>query len=822
MLFVEYLKLGLARIFTRPQISIPLVISLGMTMCALIVTFSVYKNIYDSAKKIPIDIDNIYAISAHIKLGGGAHVPIFDNATFSDFVSKFTHYGTWAGFTANFGEIKVGRTAIKVTRFKGSENVFKLLGLDISQDDQYLKERSGDKVWVTRNLGDLLGSENLNSVGAKIIVDGNERIIAGFIDSIGSIETISNIPNINKEQIWTIESSFNQPVEGVHAVGEGHSVVLLEPKRLGYLPSLTELRIWHKEYLSSVSNTPRGAAFSSWLGRQPVQFELQGLRDYLFGFNKGISFIFVVSVFGLIFVTVINLSNIFLSYYQVRAKEYAIHLCNGSSIFSLLLLSIAENSPTFLLAYLFGLIGSGYIVSDLSNIAGSFMPLTSSVEISFFVVFCSFIIFLLLVVIFSSMIFVYAGYNSLQKSLSTSSKSTRNQLSLPLANSLMTLQLVISVCMLTGLMSIGEFLYESAFDDSGFDIEDEYQVSFNQVNVQNHEQNVKISTSMRESIKKAIESKIHGSRVVYFGGGPMHSINSARYNQFKAIHNVDYVGTYRVVHANDIFFDDFNIEFTAGFSNFHLGDSSSGANCVINEEMKRIMFSKNKSTNIIGEEFTLENDRSCIVTGVIKNTLGMPGDKDSKYNPVIYLSEGSLTNDFQLTLDYGVKATLSSEEISAALSRRFPFEVSRVIKLKDFYESMRGVKKGNFLVTLSFILLTSLLSLLGMVGLTLMVINSKIYELSIRRIYGASERHIIGVGVFDIIKVLIVGMILGTLASIILYTNIQKSLDILPAFNWVSISISYLIFFVFVILIVILSSRVVLNKNLMMVTNQHD
>lgn|GEM_PF-4419065 len=821
MLLLEYLKLGLQRIIFRPQMSLPLIISLGLSLCVFITFFSIHKNISDNTAKIPINLEGVFALTANATISGNAKLALFDKPTFLKFSSDFSQYGDWAALTVAMGEVQAGEARIDVTSFTATDNIFEVIDFPIMANAHELNTSAAEGVWINTELRDALGARRYSDKGSVISLNNQPMHVAGTLISLGKIETVSDIPNIEGNQAWKIETTQaqNEPTKS-NDIGSGYSVILLKPNSGGGHPSFAEIEQWYNDYLAKADSDPARAAFNGWLSQQRLEFKSQTLRNYLLGMDNKVTLLFVSALIGLVLVTIINLSNIFLSYYHIRSKEYSIHLCLGASRFKIFLLSLAENAPTFLIAYLLGLLGAGLVVSNLTNFATNFVPMISTVSIDGATIAVSFLAILAQALIYSGLIFVYLDVKNTHRNLAASGKGSKKQVNVPLANGLMTVQLLISIFMLTGLFSISTILYNSAFEDPGYKLGDAYQLYFKPNDTTANNTTLDLSPTDRKAITQDLENAMPDINVIYFGGGPMHWLGGTGIRPFGAIHQTTQSGNFRVAPASNTFFERFHIEFVAGYSNFDAEHASVGSTCVINQEMKNIMYSKKLLTDVIGQQFPIDTNNKCLITGIVKNTLGLPGNSDSMHSPIVYAN--GLLNANYITLDYLGEQRLTVQDINEILSEKYQVSIIRVTQLKKIFNSMRNAKQANFVAVLSVIGLTALLSILGVIGLTLIVVNSRLYELAIRRIYGATEKEILLTASTDTLKVVSLGMLAGGLIAVIFFTALQKTIDILPQFEWKITSASYCVFFIVVFIVIMYASRSVLKKQVMSLVVQSE
>jgi ABC-type antimicrobial peptide transport system permease subunit len=92
-------------------------------------------------------------------------------------------------------------------------------------------------------------------------------------------------------------------------------------------------------------------------------------------------------------------------------------------------------------------------------------------------------------------------------------------------------------------------------------------------------------------------------------------------------------------------------------------------------------------------------------------------------------------------------------------------------------------------IVLTMTALTLLLAAIGVAGLTQMTTNHRKYELAVRMATGAKQLKLVNFILKDALWMLIIGLGLGFVISVFSYEQLQNHLEMLPAFNWVAMSV---------------------------------
>jgi ABC-type antimicrobial peptide transport system permease subunit len=85
--------------------------------------------------------------------------------------------------------------------------------------------------------------------------------------------------------------------------------------------------------------------------------------------------------------------------------------------------------------------------------------------------------------------------------------------------------------------------------------------------------------------------------------------------------------------------------------------------------------------------------------------------------------------------------------------------------------------------------LTLLLAAIGVAGLTQMTTNHRKYELAVRMATGAKQLKLVNFILKDALWMLVIGLGLGFIISVASYEQLQNHLEMLPAFNWLAMTV---------------------------------
>jgi ABC-type antimicrobial peptide transport system permease subunit len=132
-----------------------------------------------------------------------------------------------------------------------------------------------------------------------------------------------------------------------------------------------------------------------------------------------------------------------------------------------------------------------------------------------------------------------------------------------------------------------------------------------------------------------------------------------------------------------------------------------------------------------------------------------------------------------------ITAAMLKNELKRQFPRLSNFTVQTV---NDVWDQQTLSQRISMWVVLTMTGLTLLLAAIGVAGLTQMTTNHRKYELAVRMATGAKQMKLVNFILKDALWMLIIGLGLGFAISVVSYEQLQKHLDMLPAFNWFAMS----------------------------------
>ena len=173
----------------------------------------------------------------------------------------------------------------------------------------------------------------------------------------------------------------------------------------------------------------------------------------------------------------LNLLNLFIAHYQARNKEFAIQLSLGSSLLKLRLLVLLENLPSFILATISGLLVTGWILKSLPHITNNNLPMINEIAVNNTTLAASFMIIVLLSILFSAFALIDINKQALATNLNSSGKGIQAQSNHWLSRTLMVIQLAVASLLLTASVMLASQSYDAVYRDLGFELGNHYEVS---------------------------------------------------------------------------------------------------------------------------------------------------------------------------------------------------------------------------------------------------------------------------------------------------------------------------------------------------------
>ncbi|WOH38029.1 FtsX-like permease family protein [Thalassotalea fonticola] len=788
---------GIARVFALPRLSLPLILTLGLTLGAVLSVTAISSTLlYQPLQGVPNEA-KLQTYEYRFKMSDTLSVSYWNMNRLAAFGQQFADLGEWAGISPTEQDVEINNGIYPTTRFEASDNILQVLGTRLLLGDDVSIAAPQKYVWISESLWQYAYAGAESVIGKQLNVNNQSFIIAGVIEDVMAIKSNEAIL---PQQVWFIKNLTTVATQEDNVGNISNEIDFLIVKSTNgeaVLPTIAQTDEWLNNYTTANVDSDNLQMFLNFLNNTNKDVIVAPYRSNMLGETEGLIIALFCASLGLLLMATLNLLNLFIAHYQSRTKEFSIQLSLGASLLKVRLLVLLENLPSFLLAATAGLLVTGWALKSLPLIAGDSLPMIDSIGLNGVTIATSFAIIVLLSILFSALALVDIDKKALANNLNSSGKGIQAQSNQWLSRVLMVLQLSIASMLLTASVMITLQSYQSVYQDLGYDIGNSYNVSLTIADeeyvakLQDYEQykQNEISTLLHD-VSTTIETNITDSKVIIADNGPLS--DSLRVQVFLNENNNNERVIFQVRSLSADFFSTFNIKMLAGSNLTQEQIDNDEERIVIDQNMATTMFPTLSNEEIIGKTIQISpvSDTPVrIITGIVANTISQTGIADPLGLPVVYSHRIDTGGTLQFTVMMPEGQRVTSEMIDSELKRKFPrLSNLQVMPVVEIWQQQTLNQRVSLWVVLTLTSLTLLLAAIGVAGLTQMTTNHRKYELAVRMATGAKQSRLVRFILKDALWMLVIGLGLGFIISVVGYQQIQQQLEMLPEFNWLAMT----------------------------------
>ena len=820
-LFKKSLYQGIIRVFSLPRLSVPLILTLGLTLGAVLSVISISSTLlYQPLQGIKNEA-SLQTFDYQFKMSETLSVSYWNMNRLADFSEQFGDLGEWAGVAPSEQDVVVNNTTFATTRYDASSNILSVLGSQLLLGDNVTIESTEKYVWISKSLWENAYAGVKSVIGKQITITNQNYIIAGVIEDVMAIKSNRSVL---PQQVWFIANLAKvktQPDSVGNISNDIETLILKSANGQAKLPSQAQVDAWLEDYVTRNVDGEQVQMFLDFMNSTKKIAKGNTYRSNMLGETEGLLIALFTAVIGLLLMATLNLLNLFIAHYQGRTKEFAIQISLGASLTKMRLLVLLENLPSFILAAMTGLLVTGWAIRSLPLIAGDSLPMIDAININSATILASIAIIFALSVLFSSLALVDIDKQALGNNLNSSGKGIQAQSNQWLSRVLMVLQLSIASVLLTASVMIAMQSYQAVYQDTGYDIGNSYEIG---ITVSDDEYITQLNTfdsygkseakQLLDGISNLIEQEVSNSQVIIPNYGPLS--DSLRVNAFR-----DEASGTRVIHQiktlGPEYFSTFKIPVLAGANVSQAQIDNDEDRIVIDENMAKTLFSNFSYQEIIGKTIQMSPDASTppsIVTGVVANTLSRTGITEEIGLPSVYSHRVRPGSTMQFTVMLPAGKTLTPATLENELKRQFPRLTNLTVQsLTDIWQRQTLNQRLSLWIVLAMTALTLFLAAIGVAGLTQMTTNHRKYELAVRMATGAKQAKLVNFILKDAVSMLVVGLGLGFIISVFGYQQVSQSLEMLPDFDWLAMASLDIALVIIVILSVIMPAWRVISSD---------
>lgn len=780
---------GIARIFTLPRLSIPLITSLGLTLGAVLCVVAIVSALLLKPLDGVRGENQLYTLEMNLIINNQMRIPYWDFKRLANLNEAFKDMGTWGGIRAARSNVTINDSNLAVTAYTASNNILEILGTNLIKGKDLNVENPTNLVWISNSLWQRQFSGLNSAIDSTIDINGQQYTIAGIIEDLVSIASEEPILN---EQVWFIKSLAIELKKAEDTVISGDLPYLLLRSKISALnlPTSDDLIQWQQDFIKSKTLSDQVQPYLNFINNLQQEAKIQSYRDTLLGDSSELMVILFIAVAGLLIMASLNLLNLFIAHYQGRTKEFGVQLSMGASVNRLKMLVFFENLPSMTIATITGLLTAGWIIRALPMIAGNNIPMIDKINLDFTVILSAIIIVILLNLLFSALCLVDINKKALMENLNSSGKGTKGQSNEWISKSLMVIQLSLASVLLTASVMLAFHSYQLVYQDLGYSYDNTREISM-WIDDEQWAEKLEDFESfhgseaqrLEEEISNMLTQEIANSELIIASDGPLTwrlSINIANLEN-----DPDQQKMFSYKRLTPGYFDNFNIPFIAGSDISQAMLNNQESVVVIDEVAAKTFFPDLSLEEVIDKELKLSETSSYRVIGIVSTIKSMTGREMTRQFPVVYRSDNNFMRRMTFLFNLSDDVKIDDLALQQKIQTRFPSITDvRSQTLEDLWQLQTLNQRTSLYMVIGMTMLTMVLAGIGVGGLTQMTTNHRKHELAIRMATGASQTRLLKLLFASTSWLLLIGLGLGFILSVFGYDSVKTYVDRLPEFNW--------------------------------------
>lgn len=759
MLYLQRLIFGLRRLFLQPALSVPMVLSLGLTLAAVLTVLSIYYALM--VRPLP-QVQAPEQLSVHttelrmdtMKLN------ILSKPLFLNFRQQMQSYGAWGYVVSQPNAVvQIDQLDHEVTLLDASAGTPEVLGVQLLLGESSAKADEHSGVWISETTWRQLYKGDTAVIGKTLSYKDQAYKIAGVYKDIVAIPTN---PAPGALQFWHFFDEKILQTADKNDFGLAGIAVLRGPQQ----PDEAALLQWRQQ---AEQDFPM---LTMLITRSSIRSVHQAYRAAILGDSAKLVWLLLAVTFTLLVIAVLNLTNLLLAHYQSRRQEFAVQLLTGCSGFKLKLLIAVENLALVVHALIFGVLVSLWLIKSLPLLAGYSLPMLSSIQLdsSILIILCGLAVILLL--LFSWPVQIPT---QLTDSLSSSGKGQLKQQKATLVNSLFVGQLVLSTIIICGSALLAYQGYREIYKDYGFERVNSYLIDTDPTNMKTYNPGPQEDKSSQQQYRQRNELLQQKIRQQWPEAIVMNSRQQAISSFFKLTRLTDEQSN-TVVNTNFAlvdkhYFAAYSIPLLYG-RNFNAEDSE--LQVIIDLPTARV-FSADDPSQMVGRRL---GDKQVI--GIVAPT------KSINKMPTAYFLSMPLSDQSQnlvVVLPDGAYLTVMAvKDALAELAVEYP--ELKVESMQQNWLSNTIQERTNFYLISVIAATALLLALLGIAGISQQQSRQKRYEIAVRMATGASQQQLLWFAAYRSGLLLLLGLLSGTALTLLIFNYLSGYFSLFSAMSW--------------------------------------
>ncbi|TLX48963.1 hypothetical protein C1E24_00190 [Pseudoalteromonas phenolica] len=798
-IYQRALKHGVQRLITKPRLALPVLITLSLTLAAVLTVVAMSSNLIFKPLPDIKDEQNIYHVDRQVQVSEDFKISIFNRHGAAEFAEYYKQFGEVATLHARANFVQVNDQNLAITKLTASNNFQTVIANTplLVGEMPSLSNQEG-AVWISESLWRNAFASSANVVGRQLELEGNQLLIRGVFADFRSFYSMDDIVSQQTWQFFDLASHLADTPS--NQFGGSNKLFIKTQNQVFTEEMLTQF--W--QHLFAKYETEL-ASYKGMLEQMGTSSKVELYRAHLMKDQNTLIVFLFISVSALLFMASLNLFNLFLSHYQQREQEFATHLCLGSPRKRLFIIAFLESLPLFLFSALIGLFACAWLIRALPIISGGNIEMLSLVNLDLVTVSMAIFIVLIINAVFSLSAIFQCDSTALNQHINTSNKGVNAGKMSPLTKALFIAQLSSAALIMTGTALLAEATYNKVNVDLGFTPGNTMMVKVDfegQGDPLPSEEQLRRAEEQRLhleilDIKAQLSSaaqnvqpqlKILDSQSEPFGSNMMISMN------FDEDTNEQITYMYKNIGADYV--DAFGLKLLAGRNITAEEQTSLAQVAIINEPLALQLSQDGTIESAIGKQIGTLQIIGVIADhfSLVSKGLGYP----TLMAPIINTANTGVYIMMQLPEGHTFK---QSELKTAMLSAHPKVKQLHFDSLASIWDKHIEQDRIRFYFISGLCVLTLLLAFVGSNAMAVGFSELKRFELAIRMATGATRVSLLKRTLQSITPLLLIAAGIAIALSSISYGVVQQNHSSLPALSWTALGL-----FGFALLAIVLSA----------------
>lgn len=759
MLYWQSFKVGLNRLFQLPAFCLPIILSLGLTLAAVLTALAIYHALL--IRPLP-QIQAPEQLSLHqpqLKMGSMT-VNIINKPMFLNFRNFMQAYGEWAYLAVHTQTmVQIAEQSHEFTMLEASAGTPELLGLSLLAGDssQFADDQSG--VWISESVWQRFYQSEQAIVGKMLTYQGQHYKIAGVYKDVTAVPAT---PSPSGLQFWRFFDGKAQLSADANSFGSSAKLILRGVQQ----PDEAALTKWRQQ---AEQQFP---VLSMLASQGAIENFQQDYRAAILGDSVKLIWLLLAVTFSALLIAALNLTNLLLAHYQRRQPEFAIQMLSGCTVVRLKLLVAIENLALIIPALLVGAIGSLWLIKSLPLWAGNNLPLLSSISLDYTVVLMLGALGVGLLGLFSIPV---AAPKQLTIAVNSSGKGLATQQSAWLVNSLFLGQLVLSTIIICGAALLAYQGYRQIYTDYGFELVNSYLVDSNPE--QEHTTSDLLSSTSADYLQYQQRNELLQQKILQHW--PEALVSNSRQQPIESSVTIGSLHdgqsniklSTQLALVDNAYFSIFGIKLLHG----SLFSADSASQQIIIDLPTAKAFSAANPAQLIGRQLNGKQ-----VVGIVA-----PVKSHNNMATSYYFSQTPAAQSQRLLVVLPKGQSLSVAALTAAFAELAPeYPKMTVQSLQQNWLDSTKQTRLHFYLILLITATCLLLAVLGIAGVSQQQSRQKRYELAIRLATGASQQQLLWFVSARSGLLLLLGLMLGAGLTMLIAHYLSGHFSLLKDLNW--------------------------------------